>query len=80
MIQTDVGMFGGHSGGALYNSSGVLVGVPAAGIREATHLGLAIPTDVVWEFLAKNCLAEHVGGVNNKNCNEEDVDSEEDDD
>ncbi len=74
MIQTDVGIFGGNSGGALYNSSGVLVGVPAAGIREATHLGLAIPTAVVWEFLAKNCLAEHVAGVNNKDCDKEDVD------
>lgn len=71
MLQTDVGMFGGNSGGALYNSSGILVGVPAAGIREATHLGLAIPTSIVWEVLAKNCLASSVGGTDSEECNTE---------
>jgi len=71
MIQTDVGIFGGNSGGALYNADGVLVGVPAAGHSTATHLGLAIPTAIVWEVLAKHCLAEHVGGSNDESCNEE---------
>lgn len=70
MIQTDVGIFGGNSGGALYNSSGVLVGVPAAGHSQATHLGLAIPTSIVWEVLIANCLAEHVGGVSADSCSE----------
>lgn len=66
MIQTDVGMFGGNSGGALYNEYGFLVGVPTAGIRQATHLGLAIPSFIVWEFLENHCKAEHLpGGINN---------------
>lgn len=78
MIQTDVGIFGGNSGGALYDTQGRLVGVPAAGHRTATHLGLAIPTSIVWEVLAKNCLAEHVGGTNGESCNEdEEVETEE---
>lgn len=71
MIQTDVGIFGGNSGGALYNSSGILVGVPAAGHSQATHLGLAIPTAIVWEVLAKNCLAQFVGGADDADCNVE---------
>ena len=68
MIQTDVGIFGGNSGGALYNSDGYLVGIPTAGHRQATHLGLAIPTWFIWEFLADNCLAEHVGGEDAEQC------------
>jgi S1-C subfamily serine protease len=71
MIQTDVGIFGGNSGGALYDTQGRIVGVPAAGHSQATHLGLAIPTSIVWEVLAKNCLASLVGGTDDKECNEE---------
>lgn len=77
MIQTDVGIFGGNSGGALYDTQGRLVGVPAAGHSTATHLGLAIPTSVVWEVLAMNCLAEHVGGTNAESCNEEESETQE---
>ena len=76
MIQTDVGIFGGNSGGALYDMQGRLVGVPAAGHRQATHLGLAIPTSIVWEVLSKNCLAEHVGGMNDETCNKEETTEE----
>jgi len=75
MIQTDVGIFGGNSGGSLYNSSGVLVGVPAAGHAQATHLGLAIPSDIVWEVLAKNCIAQFVGGVDDDDCDEDEDNS-----
>lgn len=71
IIQTDVGIFGGNSGGALYNKYGQLVGVPAAGHSQATHLGLAIPSHIVWEVLSENCLAEHVGGTNLETCNED---------
>lgn len=77
MIQTDVGIFGGNSGGALYDTYGRLVGVPAAGHRQATHLGLAIPTSIVWEVLSEHCLAEHVGGTNDESCNEEESETEE---
>lgn len=68
MIQTDVGMFGGNSGGALYNGVGYLVGVPTAGIRQASHLGLAIPSFIVWEFLEHHCKAEHLGGQSRQSC------------
>lgn len=76
MIQTDVGIFGGNSGGALYNADGVLVGVPAAGHRQATHLGLAIPTSIVWEVLSNNCLAEYVGGNSDESCSAEEPEGE----
>ena len=56
MIQFSGGIYGGNSGGALYNSSGYLIGVPAAGIRSVPFIGLAIPISVVKEFLLESCL------------------------
>jgi S1-C subfamily serine protease len=57
MIQFSGGIYGGNSGGALYNSSGYLIGVPAAGHTAATFIGLAIPISVVKNFMRENCLA-----------------------
>jgi S1-C subfamily serine protease len=74
MIQTDVGLFGGNSGGALYNATGHLVGVPTAGVGQAGHLGLAIPAFIVWDFLEKHCKAEYLGSDNNQLCNEDNID------
>ncbi len=57
MIQFSGGLYGGNSGGALYNDKGELVGVPAAGFPAATFIGLAIPVSVVKSFIKDNCLA-----------------------
>lgn len=57
MIQFSGGIYGGNSGGALYNSSGFLIGVPAAGHRDATFIGLAIPISTVKKFMAENCYS-----------------------
>lgn len=57
MIQMSGGTIGGNSGGALYNIRGELIGVPAAAVRGAVHLGYAIPMEVVKPFLRDNCLA-----------------------
>ena len=56
MIQISGGMAGGNSGGALYNDAGQLIGVPAAGYRQASHIGFAIPLEVIRPFLKENCL------------------------
>jgi S1-C subfamily serine protease len=56
MIQFSGGLFGGNSGGALYNDKGQLIGVPAAGYRQATFIGFAIPVQVVKTFLKDNCF------------------------
>jgi S1-C subfamily serine protease len=56
MIQFSGGIYGGNSGGALYNSSGYLIGVPAAGHTAATFIGLAIPISTVKKFMLDNCL------------------------
>lgn len=58
MIQFSGGIYGGNSGGALYNSNGYLIGVPAAGHRDATFIGLAIPISVVKDFMRDFCLAK----------------------
>ena len=58
MVQFSGGIFGGNSGGALYNAAGELIGVPAAGYREATFIGFAVPIDVVKSVLRDNCLAQ----------------------
>lgn len=56
-IQVSGGIFGGNSGGALYDEYGRLIGVPAAGSRAATFIGLAIPVGTVKDLLKENCLA-----------------------
>jgi S1-C subfamily serine protease len=56
MIQFSGGLYGGNSGGALYNDKGQLIGVPAAGYRQATFIGFAIPVQVVKVFLKDACF------------------------
>lgn len=56
MIQFSGGIFGGNSGGSLYNASGEFIGVPAAGFNGATFIGLAVPAHVVKAFLKSNCF------------------------
>lgn len=65
-LQYDGGIVGGNSGGALYNSQGYLIGVPAAG-AEST-VGLAIPVDTVREFLNDSCWAIWEGAAMPDNC------------
>lgn len=57
MIQFSGGIWGGNSGGALYNARGELIGVPAAMNSRANFIGLAIPISVVKAFLRDYCLA-----------------------
>lgn len=72
MIQFSGGIYGGNSGGALYNDGGYLIGVPAAGFTAANFIGLAVPVDVVRKFMAKNCLAEAFDEkADNSKCMEE---------
>lgn len=54
-IQVDAGITGGNSGGALYDEQGYMIGVPAAGARGNTHIGLAIPFTDIRNFLDENC-------------------------
>ena len=69
MIQFSGGTYGGNSGGALYNSEGYLIGVPAAGHSAATFIGLAIPISVVKTFMRDHCLANVFDAIFNKeNC------------
>ena len=63
MIQFSGGIYGGNSGGALYNSAGYLIGVPAAGHTGATFIGLAIPITTVRKFMLDNCL-QHIYNSN----------------
>ena len=58
MLQISGGIAGGNSGGALYNSTGHLIGVPAAGYQ-GTTLGFAVPmNEIIKPFLRENCFAE----------------------
>lgn len=56
-LQTDAGITGGNSGGALFNDKGELIGVPAAAVP-GTVLGLAIPFSNIQAFLTNNCYGE----------------------
>lgn len=57
MIQFSGGATGGSSGGALYNDTGQLIGVPSSGRRDATFLSYAIPIFTVKDFLREHCFA-----------------------
>lgn len=57
MVQFSGGVFGGNSGGALYNDMGELIGVPAAGHRWANFIGLAVPISEVKSALGEWCFA-----------------------
>jgi S1-C subfamily serine protease len=68
-MQISGGLWGGNSGGAVYNADGYLIGVPAVGHVRATFLGWAVPIDEIRQFLSKVCLAEHFNqGADHKDC------------
>ncbi len=56
-IQMSGGIFGGNSGGALYNEKGQLIGVPAAKSGATDFIGFAIPIQSIKDVLKQNCLA-----------------------
>ena len=56
-IQFSGGSYFGNSGGALYNSKGHLIGVPAAMVG-TSHLALAIHYKSIQQFLTDNCFGE----------------------
>lgn len=56
-IQVSGGVYGGNSGGALYDDYGYLIGVPAAGFQNGpTYMGFAIPIQSVKDLLKESCL------------------------
>lgn len=71
MIQISGGIFGGNSGGSVYNASGDLIGVPAAGYSSATFIGLAIPVGVVRQFMRDNCIASAFENADDEACKKE---------
>ncbi len=56
MLQISGGLWGGNSGGALYNDNGELIGVPAAVNTRATFIGFAIPIELVRLTLREACF------------------------
>lgn len=57
-FQIDPGIAPGNSGGALYNDSGDLIGIPSAGVGGYGHIGFAIPFYVIQEWMEDNNLVE----------------------
>lgn len=53
-IQVSGGVFGGASGGSVYDEEGNFIGVTAATTNGATYIGFAIPVDVVKTFLTQS--------------------------
>ncbi len=56
--QYDGGIVFGNSGGALYNESGNLIGVPFAFMGPFIHMGFIIPHTEIWAFLDKACWSD----------------------
>jgi S1-C subfamily serine protease len=62
LMQISSGIIGGNSGGAAYNTSGELVGVPVRGSRINEIIGLAVPLDDVKRFLRRVGLEADLWG------------------
>lgn len=56
LLQVSGGIVGGNSGGAVYNTTGDLVGVPVLGHRMNEVLGFAVPLAAIKDFLKANNL------------------------
>ena len=67
-VQYDGGIFGGSSGGAIYDDEGVYLGVVSMVAPRATFIGLAVPMSDVWEVAAEACIADKLGGENAARC------------
>lgn len=70
LMQISGGVIGGNSGGAVYNESGELIGVPVLAFPEQETLGFAAPLDSVRSFLTANKLGQlfdHCGKADNAN-------------
>lgn len=75
-IQMDAGIVGGNSGGALYNTKGELIGVPAAAAR-GTSVGLSIPVYRIRDFMDAMCFDMVWKQTENSECDQvEDVTEE----
>lgn len=53
MIQTDLSMNEGNSGGALFNADGDVVGIVTAYLSDANNIGFAVSNDSIIQFLTK---------------------------
>lgn len=80
-VQVDAGVTGGNSGGALYDDTGLLIGVPGAAAR-GTVVGLAIPNTFITEFLDELCYTSVYSSTAepHEECVEEQDEEEEEDD
>ncbi len=67
LLQYDGGVSPGNSGGALYNSDGFLIGIPAMVARDST-IGMAIPVSMIYEFLDENCYPIYDGAMLSEDC------------
>lgn len=56
LLQVSGGIVGGNSGGAVYDTSGSLVGVPVLSHRVNEVLGFAVPLGAIKDFLKTNKL------------------------
>jgi len=65
-MQMSAPIFGGNSGGALYNDSGQMIGIPAAAAAGGGSLAFAIRIDTIRTFLDAACFStvyDPVGGA-----------------
>jgi hypothetical protein len=67
-IQYDGGLTGGSSGGALYDDTGVYIGITTMVVPKATFIGLAVGMADVWKVAADACIGVELVGKNAPKC------------
>lgn len=64
LMQTDAAINSGNSGGALFNSNGLLIGIINSGYADYEGLNFAIPANTARESLASIINTYHISGNN----------------
>jgi hypothetical protein len=72
-IQYDGGLYGGSSGGALYDDKGTYLGITVMYINGTageplTFMGLIVPMEDIWTVADAACLSTDLGGTNPATC------------
>ena len=77
MIQTNAAISPGSSGGALFESSGLLVGITTSIVEEAQNLGFAIPINYIRGMLSdepRYTLEEFIAKIESETPSQDDLD------
>jgi len=64
LLQSDVAIFHGNSGGPAFNNKGEVIGIPTAGAQESQGFNFLVPINTAWEFIRQAGAPPDEGAFN----------------